>query len=141
MNGEIYSYEVAIENTTDEDLIIKGYKTKDGIGTQLPIPELTSVIYVFSHSLSETKIISIPTPLGSPAFGFIYPGFETRVDSITLQWANTEKGYYSNDNNTEFWLENKSSLLNIEEKDIIFIDDILIYRITQEDYENAHNLE
>lgn len=81
----------------------------------------------------------MPKPLGDPAFGFTYPNFVNMVDSITLKFANGT-GYYSTLGNNNFWLENKSDLLNIKEKDVMQKNGVLIYTITQNDYENAHVL-
>lgn len=64
---------------------------------------------------------------------------ENNVDSIVLKFSNN-KGYYTSSKNKEFWLKNKSSLLSISENEIIQKNQVLIYEISQEDYENAHEL-
>lgn len=139
MNTKQYIYNVSLENTSQEFLTIIGYKTKDHLGNTLASPELINTIIVQANSISKIETIKVPKPLGDPAFGFTYPNFVNMVDSITLQFANGT-GYYSTLGNNNFWLENKSDLLNIKEKDVMHKNGVLIYTITQENYENAHVL-
>ena len=139
MNPEQYTYNVSLENTSQETLTVNGYKTKDHLGNLLVNPELINSIIVQANSLSKTETIKVPKSLGDPAFGFTYPTFVNMVDSVTLKFTNG-KGYYSTLQSNNFWLENKSDLLNIKENDILLKDGILIYTITEEDYINAHIL-
>ncbi len=137
MNTEQYIYNVSLENTSQESLTIIGYKTKDHLGNTLASPELIKTIIVQANSISKIETIKVPKPLGDPAFGFTYPNLVNMVDSITLKFANGT-GYYSTLGNNNFWLENKSDLLNIKEKDVIQKNGVLLYTITQDDYENAN---
>jgi len=137
-NTEQYIYNVSLENTSQESLTIIGYKTKDHLGNTLVSPELINTIIVQANSISKIETIKVPKPLGDSAFGFTYPNFVNMVDSITLKFTN-ERVYYSSLNNN-FWLENRSDLLNIKEKDVMHKNGVLIYTITQNDYENAHVL-
>jgi|GEM_PF-3340634 len=139
MNTEQYIYNVSLENTSQESLIIEVYKTKDHLGNTLVSPELINTIIVQANSISKIETIKVSKPLGNPAFGFTYPNFVNMVDSITLKFTNV-RGYYSSLNNNNFWLENRSDLLNIKEKDVIQKNGVLIYTINQNDYENAHVL-
>jgi len=139
MNTPQYNYNVAIKNTSQEALTIKGYKTKDDIGNFLPIPQLLNILVLAPNTVSETETIHVPVPLGNIAFGFSYPSFNNGSDSIVLMFADN-RGYYSNNNDTVFWIVNKSTLLSVLEKDITNEDNVLKYAITQEDYENAHVL-
>ena len=139
MSTEQHTYNVSLENTSKETLTVNGYKTKDHLGNLLVNPELINSIVTQANSVSKTETITVPKPLGDPAFGFTYPNFINMVDSVTLKFTNG-KGYYSTLESSSFWLENKSDLLNIKENDIFFRDGILIYSITEEDYENAHVL-
>src|SRR5690606_41813987 len=66
--------------------------------------------------------------------------FGHHIDSLVLKFENG-KGYYStvlSVINNENWIANKSSLILVKSKDVIKEGDIYIYKITQEDYENAH---
>jgi len=139
MNTEQYIYNVSLENTSQESLTIIGYKTKDNLGNTLVSPELINTIIVQANSISKIETIKVPKPLGDSAFGFTYPNSVNMVDSITLKFTNG-RGYYSSLNNNNFWLENRSDLLNIKEKDVMQKNGVLIYTITQNDYENANVL-
>ena len=100
---------------------------------------MINTIIVQANSISKIETIKVPKPLGDSAFGFTYPNFVNMVDSITLKFTNG-RGYYSSLNNNNFWLENRSDLLNIKEKDVMQKNGVLIYTITQNDYENANVL-
>ncbi|MEG1267430.1 MAG: hypothetical protein RSE19_13225 [Myroides sp.] len=139
MNTEQYIYNVSLENSSQETFTVTGYKTRDHLGNLLVKPELINSIIAQANSVSKTETIKVPKPLGDPAFGFTYPNFVNMVDSVTLKFTNG-KGYYSTLDNNNFWLKNRSDLLNIKESDILLKNGILIYTITEEDYENAHVL-
>ena len=139
MDGESYSYQVAIQNNSEKPLVIKGFRTKDLSGTRLPAPEVITSLEINANTLSKKERVIVPKPLGNIAFGFAYPTFNNGSDSIVLMFADNT-GYYSNNNDTDFWIANKSPLLSVLEKDITNEDGMLIYTISQEDYENAHVL-
>ncbi|GEM52737.1 hypothetical protein EB1_25270 [Empedobacter brevis NBRC 14943 = ATCC 43319] len=135
-----YTYEVAIKNQSASPVSIYGYNTADPYGTKLEMAELKYSLLVGAASLSSISTVTIPKPLGDPAFGFMYPGFEdVVVDSIVLKFSDS-RGYYSNLNGNTVWLSGKSTLWNVKENDIVQQDGVLIYPITQQDYENAHVL-
>lgn len=139
MSAKQYNYNVALENMSESPIVIYGYKTLNHAGIKLDTPELKNTISIASNSFSSTNRIVVPKSIEDPAFGFIYPGFENSVDSIILKFSGN-RGYYKSLNNNDFWLANKSNLLNIKQSDIIIRENILVYNISQLDYENAHIL-
>ena len=133
-----HTYKVAIKNESASPVSIYGYRTLSPNGIKLNTAELLTTIAVEPVSLSNISTITLPVQLGHVAFGFIYPEFN-ETDSVVIKFSNN-KGYYSSTNNKDFWIENKPLLKNIKEKDIVQQDGVLIYPITQQDYENAHDL-
>ncbi|WP_218148710.1 hypothetical protein [Myroides guanonis] len=139
MNAKQYDYKVALENKSISAITIDGYRTLGQFGDKLETSVLVSTLSVSPKSISDIESITIPKPLGNPAFGFIYPGMQNNVDSIVLKFSNN-KGYYTSSKNKEFWLKNKSSLLSISENEIIQKNEVLIYEISQEDLIMAYDL-
>ncbi|MGV0754356.1 hypothetical protein ACTS95_10115 [Empedobacter brevis] len=102
------------------------------------------------ETVSKTYIsVTPPNQASHYIFG------NTSHDSIVLIFPNG-KGYYAaaKENkigtgedtgteiiiSTEHWINGKSPLFRIDRKDLLDLNGILTYPITQQDYENAHDL-
>jgi len=136
-----YTYYVGVKNESTENFKILFYNSivADPISGYAPFLREEVVVSSGNVVIKEHKDTSNPPHYYS--FANIF------CDSIVLKF-NNGKGYYTTLKYTEiqpeirvdYWMENKSSFFGIDPNDLTDIDGILIYTITQEDYENAHEL-
>ena len=134
-----FIHNLKVKNESDSEITLSGYDHFDDATNQVftqPILKKTIVIEANSSG---------PIVVNKNIFSNINNStyfFGHHIDSLVLKFENG-KGYYSTVSsviNTENWIANKSSLISVRSEDVTKEGDIYIYKITQEDYENAHVL-
>ena len=139
-DDKVYFNKIQVENTSSQSIEIKAYDHYDSsFNTNIIPPELKESIIIASNGTSPVVICE--TRFGPINNSTFFP--KSGADSIVLKFENNRKYISFSKNsgiNNEYWIPNKSSLLNIFEKDVRKEGDVYIYTITQEDYENAHVL-
>ena len=141
----MYEHKLQIENVSNSDITLLAYDTYDEHHKR----NLNEIILKHSLNISnESSGPVIRTKSYSHRIDYAVYFYDISVDSIVIKF-NNNKGYIStvkpNDRNeyrinNDKWIESKSSLLSVLEKDLRKEGDVYIYTITQEDYENAYEL-
>ncbi len=134
-----FTHSLMVKNESDSKLLLLGYDNFDDTTNQVfTEPLLKKTIVIEANSLGPIIVNkNIFSSVNNSSYFFGH-----HIDSLVLKFENG-KGYYStvlSVINNENWIANKSSLILVKSKDVIKEGDIYIYKITQEDYENAHAL-
>lgn len=141
-----YTHKLQVENTSAVALTIEAYDTYDE-QYRVYLDEAVLKQTLSIEGNSKGPIVIYTSLLPPVNYSTYFP--TVSVDSLVLKFENG-KGYYAtflykNENeypefNMENWIANKSALFAIFNKDVRKEGDVYIYSITQEDYENAHEL-
>ncbi len=134
-----YEYKLQVKNASNSKVTLLGYDSFDDTQNKLFVnPILKKTIIIESNNYGP---IVVNKNIFSTVDNSTY-FFGLHIDSLVLKFENGQ-GYYStviNGLDNDNWIPNKSSLLNIQAKDVQKEGGVYIYTITQEDYENAHTL-
>ena len=141
-----YIHQLQVENTSSKSFILEGYDTyNEQYREYLDEAILKQTISIEANSKGPIVVNEIYSKTIDNSTYF--PGLN--CDSLVLKFENG-KGYYATflyKNGNEYpeidrenWIPNKSTLFTVFNKDVRKEGDVYIYSITQEDYENAHEL-
>ncbi len=132
-----YTHSIAVKNESEENFKILFY---DNVVAD---PQTGSTPFLREEVIINTGAIVVREYKDVFAQPLYYSFTHSFSDSIVLKFDNG-KGYYTTSKDTgisvDYWLQNKSSFFSIDSNDLIDVNGVLIYSITQEDYENAHDL-
>ena len=142
------THQLQVENTSNVTITLEAYDTYDEQYREyLDEASLKQTLVIEANSKGPIVLVKDYSNVldGSPYFSPILS-----VDSIVLKFQNG-KGYFTTNlykNGNEYreigkenWIPNKSTLFAVFNEDVRKEGDVYIYSITQEDYENAYELE
>jgi hypothetical protein len=134
---DVYTHTVAVRNQSEENFKVLFYDNVV-VNPQTGFPPFLReeiIIETGSSIVRKYKDVFVRPPYYSFTHNF--------SDSIVLKFDNG-KGYYTTLKNSrisvDYWLQDKSSFFTIDGNDLINVNGVLTYLITQQDYENAHIL-
>ena len=141
-----YTHQLQVENTSSKSFILEAYDTyNEQYREYLDEAILKQTISIEANSKGPIVVNKIYSKTIDNSTYFP----ELNCDSLVLKFENG-KGYYTtflykNGNeyreiDKEYWISNKSTLIKVYSPDVKKEGDVYIYSITQEDYENAHEL-